>query len=640
MAIRDVIETANFGALRIGELAEFNEYEITSMRTGHYPQTTVTPTVVSYSEILPRLQNVTTEAARQWEGFSYRSFNSMDDVVTALESPQYHKIVTDIVWIFGAPDVGGLGVMKTGVDSYSVVYINGYTRSSDAIVPAMNQLHIEHPHGVDITNNTYEGLANVPNGHYDTGVMFVYNYDYDSSINNIVFDGMLRFNADCVFPNAQEGWPHYNEHGQYVLDTATFTDAGGNLDNSWQWNFKNDLPSGNVITDAFWAEEKKLQWSLREFHPYWGIIDITIDNVEGTSIFGGESKTIDEEGNPYEIYDPSSGTGGTGGGGTQDRYSQDTLPEGHPALNLLNSGFVKLYNPSLSEVQQFAHFLFSGITQDMEAVIKRIMVNPIDYILALNMIHIPLTVKNPEDIGFCGISSGVPASVVTEQYYEIEYQINISEFWNAAVDYSSYTKCKVYVPYCGLYDVNIDEFQNGTMWLRYVVDVVSGSVIAFLGTKRKQKSGVWLRATLYQFNGNCVLSMPVSQTNWQNVFSSVLNIASMAIAPSPATVGGMANEVMSQKVSVQKSGSISANFGYLGKQTPYIILERPELLLPVDYGKHYGYPANRLVYLGGCKGFTAIDTDQGFIADDIPDITPAEADELKTLLSNGVYFPN
>ena len=39
----------------------------------------------------------------------------------------------------------------------------------------------------------------------------------------------------------------------------------------------------------------------------------------------------------------------------------------------------------------------------------------------------------------------------------------------------------------GLYDVNIDEFQNGVMWLRYVVDVVSGSVIAFLGTKRKQK---------------------------------------------------------------------------------------------------------------------------------------------------------
>lgn len=638
MAIRDVIETANFGTLRIGELVAYNEYQISGMRTGHYPQTTIVPTVVYYSEILPRLQNVTTEASLQWSAFAQLTFNSMNDVITALESPQYHKIVTDIVWIFGAPDVGGFGVMKTGADSYSCVHINGYIRKGDAIVPVANSLSIAHPHGIDITNATFEGLANVPNGHYDTGIMFVYNYDYNENTHSINFDGMLRYNSDCVFPNAQEGWPHYDEHGQYILDTATFTDVGGNLDNSWLWNFKNDFPNGNLITDAFWATDKVMQWSIREFYPYWDIIDITIENIDGTSIFGGESKTIDEEGNPYEVYDPSGGP--SGGLGPQDRYSQDTLPEGIPALNLLNSGFVKLYNPSLSQVQQFAHFLFSGITQDMEAVIKRIMVNPIDYILSLNMIHIPLTVKAPEDIGFCGISSGVEASVVTEQYYEIEYTLDIKEFWNTALDYSSYTKCRVYVPYCGIFDVSIDEFQNGSMWLRYVVDVVSGSVVAFLGTKRKQKSGVWLRATLYQFNGNCVLSMPVSQTNWQNVFSSVLNIASMAIAPSPATVGGMANEVMSQKVSVQKSGSISANFGYLGKQTPYVILERPELSLPVDYGKYYGYPANRLVTLGGCKGFTAIDTEQGFIVEDIEGITPQEADELKSLLSNGVYFPN
>ena len=638
MAIRDVIETANFGAIRIGQLAEFLYSAVGGMRTGHYPNTTVTPTFLNYADILPRLQNVTTEASLQWSSFSVQSFNTMDDVITALASPEYHKIVTDIVWIWGAPDVGGLGVMKTGADSYSIVTINGYTISDDLIIPLCDSATISYPHGINVNNQTFEGLANVPNGHYDTGITLFQNYVYNDETHLLEFDNWLWYNKESVFTNAQEAWPHYDEHGAYILDTATFTDVGPNLENSWQWHFKNDLPTGNVITDAFWATEKVFQWSIEALSQYWGSVWLNVDNIEGTSIYGGESKTIDEEGNPYEIYDPSGGS--SGGLGPQDRYSQDTLPEGIPALNLLNSGFVKLYNPSLAEVQQFASFLFSGITQDMEAVIKRIMVNPIDYILALNMIHIPLTVRSPQDIGFCGISSGVSASVVTEQYYEIEYVLDIKEFWNTALDYSSYTKCKIYVPYCGLYDVNIDEFQNGTMWLHYVVDVVSGSVIAFLGTKRKQKSGVWLRATLYQFNGNCVLSMPVSQTNWQNVFSSVLNIASMAIAPSPATVGGMANEVMSQKVSVQKSGSISANFGYLGKQTPYVILERPELSLPVDYGKYYGYPANRLVTLGGCKGFTAIDTEQGFIADDIEGITPEEADELKSLLSNGVYFPD
>lgn len=634
MEIRDVIETANFGAIRIGQLADFSSTSASGMRNGHYPNTTVTPTFINYADILPRLQNVTTEASHQWESFSSHSFNTRDDVITALASPEYHKIVTDIVWIWGAPDVGGFGVMKTGADSYSVVTLNGYTINDDLIVPLCERLTITHPHGIDVTNGTYEGLANVPNGHYDTGITFFQNYVYNKETHLLEFDNWLWFNADSVFTSAQEGWSHYDEHGQYILDTATFTDVGPNLENSWQWNFKNDLPNGNIITDAFWAEEKKLQWSIRDFYPYWGSVWLNVNNIEGTSIYGGESKTIDEKGNPYEVYDPSGGP--SGGVGPQDRYSQDTLPEGHPAINLLNSGFVKLYNPTLAEVQQFAHFLFSGITQDMEAVIKRIMVNPIDYILALNMIHIPLTTRSAQDIGFCGISSGVEAPVVTEQYYEIEYDLNIKEFWNTSLDYSSYTKCKIYVPYCGLYDINIDEIQNGTLWLRYVVDVVSGSVVAFVGTKRKQKSGVWLRATLYQFNGNCVLSMPVSQTNWQNVFSSVLNIASMAIAPSPATVGGMANDIMSQKVSVQKSGSISANFGYLGKQQPYIILERPELSIPVNYGHHEGYPANHKRKLSEVHGYTEIKADtliaNGFTG------TSEELDLLKQALQEGAYL--
>lgn len=634
MAIRDVIETSNFGAIRIGQLAEFSSTSASGMRNGHYPNTTVTPTLINYADILPRLQNVTNEASQQWYSFSTHSFNTMDDVITALASPEYHKIVTDIVWIWGAPDVGGFGVMKTGADSYSVVTLNGYTINDDLIVPLCESLNITNPHGIDVNNGTYEGLANVPNGHYDTGITLFQNYVYNDETHLLEFDNWLWFNADSVFTSAQEGWSHYNEHGQYVLDTATFTDVGPNLENSWQWNFKNDLPNGNVITDAFWAEEKKLQWSIRDFYPYWGNVWLNVDNVEGTSIYGGESKTIDEEGNPYEVYDPSGGP--SGGIGPQDRYSQDTLPEGHPAINLLNSGFVKLYNPTLAEVQQFAHFLFSGITQDMEAVIKRIMVNPIDYILALNMIHIPLTTRSAQDIGFCGISSGVEAPVVTEQYYEIEYDLNIKEFWNTSLDYSSYTKCKIYVPYCGLYDINIDEIQNGTLWLRYVVDVVSGSVVAFVGTKRKQKSGVWLRATLAQYNGNCILSMPVSQTNWQNVFSSVLNIASMAIAPSPATVGGMANDIMSQKVSVQKSGSISANFGYLGKQTPYVILERPELSIPVDYGHHEGYPANHKRKLGEVHGYTEIKSDT-LIANNFTG-TKEELDMLKTALEKGVIL--
>lgn len=635
----EVIETNGFGSAIVGELVEFVDvYE--RIPNGLYPQTTAAPTVIYYDDILPRLQNVTTEAYQQWEQFTYQRFNTMDEVTTALSSDSYHKIVTDMVWIVGAPDVGGIAVARTGADSYAVCYINGYTMDGDLIAPLCDVLTITNPHGINITNTIPEtigtpnsDISNItPSGTYKTGICFVTSAHYDVPNNRIVYDQpYLRFNAMAVFSRCHEAYIAPD----HTTQIATFTTPGETLAANWTHDFKNTLPILPDYYDVFWVEDKKYQWSFETFYPYWGMIDLTVNNIEGTSILGGESALMDKEGNPYEVYDPYGGIHG-GGGGPQDRYSENTMPEGHPALNLLNSGFVKLYNPTLSEVQQFASFLFSGITDDMAAAIKKMMVNPIDYILALNMIHIPLNTTTAQDIGFCGFSSGVSAAVVTEQYYEIEYSLDIHEFWQTALDYSSYTKCKIYVPYCGIYEISIDEIQNGTLWLRFVVDVVSGSVVAFVGTKRTQKDGTVLRATLYQYNGNCILSMPVSQTNWQNIFSSVLNIASMAIAPSPSSVAGMAQDIMSQKVSVQKSGSISANFGYLGKQTPYVILERPELSIPVDYGHHEGYPANHKRKLGEVHGYTEIKADT-LIADNFSG-TAEELEILKSKLQEGVYL--
>lgn len=631
--IAAVIESPLFGTINLGYLAEYNTYAwppVLGVPSGYYPQSSRVPTFISYDDqILPLLEGKAI-AWDQWEAFTDLSYSDMDAVVDALTN-RFPLLITDVVWIFGAPDVGGVGVIKTGNDSYSVISLNGFEPvTGGGVHPRGGSLTITHPHGITISNETW-GVENTvpPSGTYKTGISF-YTFEtvvanYDDKTCNRYYTNQVRFNAETVL-SAEE------------RINVDFTDVGPNLRASWNFWFEPKYPTGDVVKDELFFSGKKMnQWHIRSLYPYWsGPIPINVDYVEGTSLFGGESAVIDVEGNPYEIYEDTGGGGTGGGGGSQNRYSEDTLPEGVPALNLLNSGFVKLYNPTLTEVEDFARFLFSGITEDMASVIKRMMVNPIDYILALNMIHIPLTVDTAEDIGFCGISSGVSAAVVTEQYYQIEYRVDVEEFWNTALDYSSYTKCRIYVPYCGIYDISIDEIQNGTLWLRYVVDVVSGSVVAFVGTRRTQKDGTVLRATLYQYNGNCILSMPVSQTNWQNTFSSVLNIANMAIAPSPSSVAGMAQNVMSQKVSVQKSGSISANFGYLGKQTPFIILERPELSIPTDYGHHEGYPANHKRELSQVHGYTKV-KENTLIYNKFSG-TDEEMKMLKSVLESGVYL--
>lgn len=624
---------SRLGPLWVGQLAEYNEYEVGI--NGLFPHTTQCPTVIPMKDIINIVNGYNTGAIRQASSFLTASFASMEDVASALQSELFNLLLTDVYWIWGSPDTGGLGACWDG--TYVVfIMINGFELENDLYHVGLDST-IWYPE-VNATVNITQGehatqLLPVipPTGTYETAISFYYVYDWDNNYKTLMETNKLLISFNTVLPSKAGYLDIISASTPYENFTTVYQYLGGD----WQWCFDNSPPPDNILELNSWKNIKNMQFALRSAPN--NFVPINRPYVENTNAFGGESVVIDEEGNPYEVVDPSGSSGGTGGGGgPQDRYSQDTLPEGHPNITLLNSGFVKLYNPNYAQLQNFAHFLFADITDEMSIIFKRMISNPLDYIIALNMIHIPLTTGNTEEIGFCGIGSNVSAKVVTEQYYEIEYRLDIREFWNTALDYASYTKCKIYIPYCGIYDINIDEIMNGTLWLRYVVDVVSGSVVAFVGTRRTQKDGTVLRATLYQYNGNCILAMPVSSTNWQNTFSSVLNIASMAIAPSPSSVAGMANNIMGQKATVQKSGSISANFGYLGKQTPYVIIERPELSIPSDRGHYEGYPANHKRKLGEVHGYTEIKSDT-LIANNFTG-TKEELDMLKTALEKGVIL--
>lgn len=631
--------------VQVGELGNFNgnvDDYVSGEINGDFPKTTKAPTFISYASLIDKIPVAPSVlGSGLWGSFVDGYFESMEEIEHSLaEGGEYNKLVTDLYWLIGSPLTGGLAIGYTGGEIY-ILSLNGFAEDENGIhagMPGTNSLVAGSP---TITLET-QGAAQTnvapivpPAGTYSKGLAFYDVFRYDNTLKSLVFDG---FSIDVTsIHNVAGGYMDTGADWGDLPQRHYWTTVGEFIERSWNWNYTDVMPS--LLGQVTFYNERKIQFEMPEIeYPGSSIMGpFPINNgtpVEGTSFFGGEVTDYESD-NPYK--EPGSGPGG--GFGDQNRFSQDTLPEGIPSLDLLNSGFVKLYNPTKVQLSDFAQFLFSSITESMSAVFKRMISNPLDYIISLHMIHLPLHSLSASNIGFCGISSGVAANEVDKQYYEIEYQLNINEFWQSALDYTNYTKGKIYIPYCGIYDINIDEFMNGTMFLRYVIDCVSGACVAFLGTKRLQKDGqTFLRATLYQFNGNCILSMPVSSTNWQGVFQSIMSIATTAVAPGTSALSGMANDILGQKISVQKSGSLASNYGYLGKQKPYVIIERPELSMPRNYGKNFGFPANEYVLLGNCNGFTAIDTGNGIILDDIEGITPEEADELKTLLSNGVYF--
>lgn len=356
----------------------------------------------------------------------------------------------------------------------------------------------------------------------------------------------------------------------------------------------------------------------------------TLDNVERIGAFFGGS-AVDESGNPY-----GGETSGEGGGdGTGSDYSEDVDDGGLPSSSLLTTGMASIYLPTSQNMSDFADFLFNDITSNIEAKLKKLFANPIESILSLSLCHLKIPYTGSNTINFAGISSGVTSPTANAVFYQLDYKVNLKEYWGSALDYSSYTKIKIYIPYCGIYDLNIDDVQDSTITLTYKIDILSGMCIAIVKSTHNNKAGSF-DSYIYQFNGNIFLNVPITSTDWSSMFNSVLNMASVAIAPSPVSAVGMAETVMSQKVNVQKSGQIGSNYGYLGIQDPYIIIERPTQSIPVNFGDYYGYPSNIYGAISSFKGYIEVDPTTVW-SNKVP-CTDTEAEEIKTLFEGGVYL--
>lgn len=352
-------------------------------------------------------------------------------------------------------------------------------------------------------------------------------------------------------------------------------------------------------------------------------------NIKVGGYMGGSA--IDESGNPY-----GGDTSGEGGGdGTGSDYSEDVDDGGLPSSTLISTGVASIYLPTTQNMSDFSNFLFNDITDNIEAKLKKLFANPIESILSLSLCHLKIPYTGSNTINFAGISSGVTSPVASSIFYKIEYELTLSEYWGSALDYSSYTKIKIFVPYCGIYDLNIDDVQDSIITLCYKIDILSGMCIALVKSTHTNKSGSF-DSILYQFNGNVFLNVPITSTDWSSMFQSVLNMASVAIAPSPVSAVGMAESVMSQKVNVQKSGQIGSNYGYLSVQDPYIIIERPTQSIPTNFGDFYGYPSNIYGSVSKFKGYLEVD-ESTIWSNNIP-CTDQEAEEIKTLFEGGVYL--
>ena len=204
-------------------------------------------------------------------------------------------------------------------------------------------------------------------------------------------------------------------------------------------------------------------------------------------------KSIDTGIDPYSTGQPANASGEKGSYPTK---SDTTLPTNPNAsgVDAIGTGFVTLYNPSVAQVKAFNDYLFDGsITEAMANGLKKLIADPIDYLVFIAMVHFAPTVDlTSQEITFCGLSSGVFSKIIPSgnQFQVLDYgDIVIDEPTCSFMDYSPLCKASIFIPYVGFRDLPIDDIMGGgSVNLKYHVDLLTGAFIAQVSVKRPTRS--------------------------------------------------------------------------------------------------------------------------------------------------------
>lgn len=348
-----------------------------------------------------------------------------------------------------------------------------------------------------------------------------------------------------------------------------------------------------------------------------------------TEIFSG-SKPFKPTNDPYA---PGDIIEKDGGNGDFDNTSDPIDIPPLPTVSAVDTGFMTLFTPSLQNMRDLAAYMWANPLFDVNAY-KKILANPMDAILGLSLVPVTIPANTAKQVTVGNIPTGVSMPVADNQFIEVDCgSINVNEHWGAYLDYSPYTKCELYLPYCGIHPIDTDDVMATTVKVVYHVDILTGACCAYV------KCG---DSVLYTFTGQLATTIPITGNDWTSMINGIINattaIGSMAATgglTAPMAVSEVASTVINTaKPTMERSGSLSGTGGMMATQYPYLILTRPRQALPELQNKFSGYPSFISSYLSDLSGYTEVYSVhlEGISA------TGVELSEIEQILKGGVIL--
>ena len=381
----------------------------------------------------------------------------------------------------------------------------------------------------------------------------------------------------------------------------------------------------------------------------WGKVCFKTAYDKITKFYGNPNEPL-----PNDPYEDESKPGG-GGGGHDDGTDPIPLPD-LPTISATDSGFITLFAPSQQQVRSLASYMWSGTLFDIDNF-KKIFANPMDCILGFSIVPLTVASQGVAQVKVGNISTDLEFPVVANQYVEVDCgSVEVSEYWGAYMDYSPYTKVSIFLPFIGTLPIDVDEIMSRTISVKYHVDLISGSCVAYILV-----SGGRLNSVLYQYSGQISSSIPITSDSYESIIRGAIDIATTlssgatrtassvvggnlhknpiggkldGAAIAAETVGSAANTVMSMKPDIMHSGAISGSSAIMSMRKPYLIIERPNACIPLNQNSYTGYPSYVTSQLGALSGMTVVDV----IHLDNVIATEEELNMIESLLKGGVIL--
>lgn len=308
--------------------------------------------------------------------------------------------------------------------------------------------------------------------------------------------------------------------------------------------------------------------------------------------------------------------------------TEPTPPDNPLIIGGTGTDLFAVYNPTKSEITSLGKYLWSSNIVD---ILQKFLNNPMEAIISLHMIYCTPINGARKNIVLGYLDSGVSALTVSEQFVDINCgSVDVKEYFNDARDYSPYTSVEAYLPFIGMVKLKTEDIIGSKVTIKYTADVLTGAILCKIFVT---KSGT--EQQLYAYSGNCSVQIPLTGADRTRLISGAVTGAlagGVVGGVAGAVVGGLAKGYMSGS-SIERSGSFTSNSGAMGIKTPYIIVSRKYGYDALDYNKFYGFPSNKTITLGSCKGFTKVKETH---VENVARATDKEKTEIENLLKNGV----